>query len=174
MAAQPLLKTPGKVTLARTKPTRSPLPTFSLRQVLAEAKVPEAMIAELHALKWRNGTPFLTVTEDPKTRRGLEERALLFETISIAQHGDLPKLAAFLRETDPIEPVFLKTWLYDAQRNEDLLEKDRLRRSVEVVRGIEPCPKCGSLQTNTIEMQTRGGDEPMTRMSKCLACQHRW
>lgn len=44
----------------------------------------------------------------------------------------------------------------------------------EVVEGIVECPKCHNNKTWSNQKQLRGGDEAMTRLSKCVTCGHEW
>jgi len=40
--------------------------------------------------------------------------------------------------------------------------------------GILKCPKCKSMKTEYIEVQTRSADEPTTKKCLCNACDYRW
>eukprot|EP00322_Chrysochromulina_rotalis_P027798 CAMPEP_0115859954 /NCGR_PEP_ID=MMETSP0287-20121206/16879_1 /TAXON_ID=412157 /ORGANISM="Chrysochromulina rotalis, Strain UIO044" /LENGTH=338 /DNA_ID=CAMNT_0003314265 /DNA_START=42 /DNA_END=1055 /DNA_ORIENTATION=+ len=40
--------------------------------------------------------------------------------------------------------------------------------------GILKCPKCKSMKTEYIEVQTRSADEPTTKKCTCNACEYRW
>ena len=55
-------------------------------------------------------------------------------------------------------------------------------RSVEVVetkvatlpKTAEACPKCGNGEAYWVLRQTRGSDEPETRIFECTKCGHKW
>ncbi|HKV90301.1 MAG TPA: transcription factor S [Thermoplasmata archaeon] len=38
----------------------------------------------------------------------------------------------------------------------------------------EECPKCGNSQAYWVLRQTRGADEPETRIFECTKCGHKW
>jgi transcription factor S len=38
----------------------------------------------------------------------------------------------------------------------------------------EQCPKCGNSQAYWVLRQTRGADEPETRIFECTKCGHKW
>lgn len=38
----------------------------------------------------------------------------------------------------------------------------------------EECPKCGNARAYWVLRQTRGADEPETRIFECTACGHKW
>jgi DNA-directed RNA polymerase subunit M len=38
----------------------------------------------------------------------------------------------------------------------------------------EPCPKCGNPRAYWVLRQTRGADEPETRIFECTKCGHKW
>ena len=40
--------------------------------------------------------------------------------------------------------------------------------------GILKCPKCKSMRTEYVEVQTRGPDEPTTKKCTCNDCDYRW
>lgn len=40
--------------------------------------------------------------------------------------------------------------------------------------GILKCPKCKSLKTEYVEVQTRSADEPTTKKCLCNNCNYRW
>jgi DNA-directed RNA polymerase subunit M/transcription elongation factor TFIIS len=40
--------------------------------------------------------------------------------------------------------------------------------------GILKCPRCKSMKTEYIEVQTRSADEPTTKKCTCNACEYRW
>ena len=40
--------------------------------------------------------------------------------------------------------------------------------------GILKCPKCKSMKTEYVEVQTRSADEPTTKKCMCNNCDHRW
>jgi transcription elongation factor S-II len=40
--------------------------------------------------------------------------------------------------------------------------------------GILKCPKCKSMKTDYVEVQTRSADEPTTKKCICNVCDYRW
>lgn len=38
----------------------------------------------------------------------------------------------------------------------------------------EECPKCGNMKAYWVLRQTRGADEPETRILECTKCGHKW
>ena len=40
--------------------------------------------------------------------------------------------------------------------------------------GILKCPRCKSMKTEYVEVQTRSADEPTTKKCICNACDYRW
>ncbi|HEY6238215.1 MAG TPA: zinc ribbon domain-containing protein, partial [Thermoplasmata archaeon] len=38
----------------------------------------------------------------------------------------------------------------------------------------EECPKCGNPEAYWVLRQTRGADEPETRIFECTKCGHKW
>jgi DNA-directed RNA polymerase subunit M len=38
----------------------------------------------------------------------------------------------------------------------------------------EECPKCGNMEAYWVLRQTRGADEPETRIFECTKCGHKW
>ena len=40
--------------------------------------------------------------------------------------------------------------------------------------GILKCPRCKSMKTEYIEVQTRSADEPTTKKCTCVNCDYRW
>ncbi len=59
---------------------------------------------------------------------------------------------------------------------------DPAQREVAVVDGksstlptaAETCPKCGNGEAYWVLRQTRGADEPETRIFECTKCGHKW
>jgi len=44
----------------------------------------------------------------------------------------------------------------------------------QVQDGILKCPKCKSMKTSYVEVQTRSADEPTTKKCLCTDCTYRW
>ncbi len=44
----------------------------------------------------------------------------------------------------------------------------------QVQEGILKCPRCKSMKTEYIEVQTRSADEPTTKKCTCNDCDYRW
>ena len=40
--------------------------------------------------------------------------------------------------------------------------------------GILKCPRCKSMKTEYVEVQTRSADEPTTKKCNCTNCDYRW
>ena len=47
-------------------------------------------------------------------------------------------------------------------------------RPVTLPTAQEQCPKCGNEQAYWVLRQTRGADEPETRIFECTKCGHKW
>jgi len=45
---------------------------------------------------------------------------------------------------------------------------------LQVQDGILKCPKCKSMKTSYVEVQTRSADEPTTKKCLCTDCTYRW
>ncbi len=67
-------------------------------------------------------------------------------------------------------------------RGTEVGRSDPQGRSVAVVEGkvptlpkaAEQCPKCGNGEAYWVLRQTRGADEPETRIFECTKCGHKW
>ena len=44
----------------------------------------------------------------------------------------------------------------------------------QVQDGILKCPRCKSMKTEYVEVQTRSADEPTTKKCTCNTCDYRW
>lgn len=55
-------------------------------------------------------------------------------------------------------------------------EEDIRRRLVgpELQNGIVKCKKCKSMKTESVGVQTRSADEPMTFINSCYQCNYEW
>jgi DNA-directed RNA polymerase subunit M len=47
-------------------------------------------------------------------------------------------------------------------------------RTVTLPTAEEECPKCGNSKAYWVLRQTRGADEPETRIFECTKCGHKW
>ncbi len=47
-------------------------------------------------------------------------------------------------------------------------------KSVTLPTAAETCPKCGNSTAYWVLRQTRGADEPETRIFECTRCGHKW
>ena len=67
-------------------------------------------------------------------------------------------------------------------RGTEVRHSEPKERSVAVVEGkiatlpktAEQCPKCGNGEAYWVLRQTRGADEPETRIFECTKCGHKW
>jgi len=47
-------------------------------------------------------------------------------------------------------------------------------KQVTLPKAAETCPKCGNGEAYWVLRQTRGSDEPETRIFECTKCGHKW
>jgi DNA-directed RNA polymerase subunit M len=47
-------------------------------------------------------------------------------------------------------------------------------KHVTLPKAAETCPKCGNGEAYWVLRQTRGSDEPETRIFECTKCGHKW
>ena len=47
-------------------------------------------------------------------------------------------------------------------------------KTVTLPKAEETCPKCGNGEAYWVLRQTRGADEPETRIFECTKCGHKW
>jgi DNA-directed RNA polymerase subunit M/transcription elongation factor TFIIS len=66
--------------------------------------------------------------------------------------------------------------IWNSQRYQSLVEARTIEESdmtKDVAEGIYTC-KCGSKKTQSIQIQTRSGDEGMTSFITCVMCKKMW
>ena len=56
-------------------------------------------------------------------------------------------------------------------RSMDVVEEGRIST---LPKAEETCPKCGNGEAYWVLRQTRGADEPETRIFECTKCGHKW
>lgn len=153
----------------------------SLESILRKIPIPNGTLSEeqiqmIVSLRWKDGTNLLNPIDLKSQRFMYEILGILLSDNEMQQN--VQRLQTQLNSYDvqmkDITTVLLDSKAFKREKNMYLADKDRMRRSTEVVKGTEKCKKCGSIQTNTIEIQTRSGDEPMTHFTKCLACGFSW
>jgi DNA-directed RNA polymerase subunit M/transcription elongation factor TFIIS len=69
--------------------------------------------------------------------------------------------------------VFDQDWFeFEKVRHSDMI--NRLKTQISTKQGIFPCPQCKKSNTDTVELQTRASDEPMTIFNTCRDCGKAW
>lgn len=69
--------------------------------------------------------------------------------------------------------VFDQDWFEpEKARHSDMI--NRLKTQISTKQGIFPCPQCKKSNTDTVELQTRASDEPMTIFNTCRDCGKAW
>jgi len=53
-------------------------------------------------------------------------------------------------------------------------QEDYVKNPFEAEEGVVQCVKCKSMKVYSVSRQTRAADEPMTTVSVCTACKHKW
>jgi DNA-directed RNA polymerase subunit M/transcription elongation factor TFIIS len=90
--------------------------------------------------------------------------------------------------TEKLDLNKLKLVLLDLQNNKinfnsSIFSESKIKYSttfklttteMEVEEGIDTCGKCKKNKTTSYQLQTRGGDEPMTKFVRCINCGHKW
>ena len=64
--------------------------------------------------------------------------------------------------------------LFNNSKEKYLLNYKLNTSELEIEDGIDTCNKCGKSKTLRVQLQTRGGDEPMTNFIRCVNCGNRW
>lgn len=83
------------------------------------------------------------------------------------------------KDSNPSEFIFKGPWFED-EKDEYENDIQRLKQKITTKTGIYKCPVCvkngESITTNTetVEIQTRSSDEPMSVFNKCNNCDHAW
>ena len=70
----------------------------------------------------------------------------------------------------------------EAGKKEGIMTKKNVERDLAVLDNVtgtlptadEECPKCGNRKAYWVLRQTRGADEPETRIFRCTKCSHSW
>ncbi len=70
--------------------------------------------------------------------------------------------------------ILFKTKLFSSQEKIYYSELENGRQKIDIKKGLLPCPKCKSMQTLTVEKQTRSADEGSTLFNSCTKCGTRW
>jgi len=60
--------------------------------------------------------------------------------------------------------------LLQKQKEQD----DYVLNPFQAEEGVVECKKCGSSKVYSLSVQTRAADEPMTTVSVCTICKHKW
>ena len=63
---------------------------------------------------------------------------------------------------------------YDKLRSKQIERDDYIVNPYEVEEGVVNCPKCHKNFVYSTVKQTRAADEPMTTVSFCVKCKHKW
>jgi len=84
----------------------------------------------------------------------------------------------FSVKNDDISFIFEAPW-YEEESKIHRATIDRLKTKISVKKGIFKCPDClrnkrDATKTETIEFQTRSGDEPLTNFNTCNNCGWKW
>jgi len=53
-------------------------------------------------------------------------------------------------------------------------QEDYVINPFEAEEGVVQCVKCKSMKVYSVSRQTRAADEPMTTVSVCTTCKHKW
>lgn len=53
-------------------------------------------------------------------------------------------------------------------------QEDYVINPFEAEEGVVQCVKCKSMKVYSVSKQTRAADEPMTTVSVCTTCKHKW
>ena len=63
---------------------------------------------------------------------------------------------------------------FDKFRQKEKEQDDYIINPFEAEEGVVQCVKCKSRKVYSVSRQTRAADEPMTTVSVCTICKHKW
>src|SRR5258706_3446211 len=164
---------------AETKTLKRILESITIKKA-GELLFTEDQIGILLSLTFADSTPFLSLKTDilyefiggcEKIKR---EEGNIDELIQLTQ-------AELLVATLETYNVIDKALWFKNERGYYEREIARFKTKIIVKRGIFKCPQClaskegrDPTNTNTVEIQTRSGDEPITNFNDCNNCGYRW
>jgi len=99
----------------------------------------------------------------------------------IMSNIDSVKQQMLMDQVPPSQVGCLDHYQLKPEIYEPIYEKKKKREMLSILTdaeekhdGILKCDNCKGWKTRYTELQTRGGDEPMTVFALCLECDHHW
>lgn len=139
---------------------------FDKKQAIAIAEeiLDLSQVNELLALNF-NG---IRVINDPRTFY-----EILGAIVKLGYGNVIEPLKVLISKSDhqpSFEELVFISNAFDESKLKYQSELTKLRRRYKMMKGIMKCPSCKSINTVTIEMQTRGADEAIDIITKCNQC----
>lgn len=181
--------------LTGTVKTVAPLPSVTLSAVapaVPEVKVQD-LVSILTSLKKENGSQLVDHNQalaltSLKFERGdtiltLEDRPFVYEVVNMLSALDYDVVYNFLnagwekafgQSANLRNKIIFENPLLSKAKDKMAIDMEIYRNKVEVGIGAVNCKKCGSLETMSVEKQTRSADEPMTIRVTCIQCGYKW
>jgi len=63
---------------------------------------------------------------------------------------------------------------FDKFRQKENIQDEYVINPFQAEEGVVQCVKCKSMKVYSVSRQTRAADEPMTTVSVCTMCKHKW
>lgn len=126
-------------------------------------KLSDELKSQIKDLKWQDGTSVCN------------SKDIVYEISNVLiKTNDIEPYRIYFsqRNLDTYNPFELP--IFEKERNNYLLDIERLRSEKDNVEGSVECKKCKSTKTKTYRIQMRSSDEPETLKHWCLACGARW
>lgn len=122
-------------------------------------------IKKLTSLKFSDGEPVLS----------LENRPFVYEIASLLLKTDWDTVYSFLQsKQENLKTAIIMSFPTMKDTETKFLNNINIyKNTIEVTAG-EKCKKCGSIETISVEKQTRSQDEAASIRITCLQCRHHW
>lgn len=105
-------------------------------------------------------------------------RPFLFEIIGVMRIDGFEPVYNRLKESLPLltnpQDALFEQEAFKGAKLHHLSDVEKMRVGAKSIEGVQPCPKCHSRNTITMEKQTRSGDEATSSLSLCFACGNKW
>lgn len=110
-----------------------------------------------------------------KKHLSVSDRDTLNEVLYMLRTTEVKDLNKILENFGDIRMEnFLSLPNYELSASLRFFEVTNKIRGYKKINGIYSCPRCKSKNTNTISVQIRSSDEPMTDINSCNDCGYDW
>lgn len=128
------------------------------------SKLSDTEVRDLASIAYSDGKPVLSLSSPNVMYQLMGVHVLLGHEVFMSIISDL------LTNSIAGEDLVFESPTFKAQKNKYLADIDRHKKAITVVQGQDPCPKCHSMSTSTVKVQTRSADEPIDTLVYCYAC----